>query len=350
MRREVRFLNKYVILANPGHNRIYFKTALEIAVSEIKAIAGSMDLHIENIGDEDLGLPASLCFTTEAELKEDQLKAIGTSSIYYALFQVMEGGLLKPVKVPDFHTFPESMVQILKYMGKTNEQFTRLLVNLAVAACGTRSEKITLMDPMCGKGTTLYEGLIRGFDVKGLEINAQWVQEIQTYVVRYMKEGRYKHKAQKSKKSDTKGKKIADIFKLTAAHNKKDFNDGNVQELELFTGDTRKTNLILKKKCCDIMVADLPYGVQHGSKNDKDKSMDRGPLGLLKKAVPAWSHVLKTKGSLVLAYNEFTMKYDHVAALLEENGFKVMNEEPFNNYIHRVDQSINRNLIVAVKQ
>ena len=43
------------------------------------------------------------------------------------------------------------------------------------------------------------------------------------------------------------------------------------------------------------------------------------------------------------------MKYDEVAITLEENGFKVLDEKPYHNYLHRVDQSINRNLIVAIK-
>lgn len=77
--------------------------------------------------------------------------------------------------------------------------------------------------------------------------------------------------------------------------------------------------------------------------------MSRSPLGLLREAIPAWNHILRTKGSIALSYNEFTMKYDEAVAVLEGNGFKVLNEPPYNNYLHRVDQSINRNLIVAVK-
>ncbi|MEA1959769.1 MAG: DNA methylase [Bacillota bacterium] len=342
-------MNRYVILANPGHNRIYFDTALRIAASELKAISGIYDMEIGEIEEGIIGVPHSICFSTEKALKEEDYRALGFSSIYYALFEIVEGGLLRPIVVPDFHTFPESMVQILKYNGKTNEQFTRLMVNLALSACKTGSDKITLFDPMCGKGTTLYEGFIRGFDVKGIEINEQWVQEIQTYVVRFLQEGKYKHKAQKSKQSDTNARKIANIFNLTAAAEKTDFNAGNVQTFQLFNADTRKANLLMKKKSCDIIICDLPYGVQHGSKSDKESTMSRSPLELLKEAIPAWQHVLKTKGSIVLSYNEFTMKYNDVAVALEGNGIKVLNESPYNNYLHRVDQSINRNLIVAVR-
>ena len=341
-------MNRYAILANPGHNRIYFAAALKIAVAELKALAGAYAMELHEIEEGSIGLPASICFSTKRELKREDFKVLGFSSLYYALFEIVEGGLLRPIAVPDFHTFPESMVQILKYNGKTNEQFTRLMVNLALSACGTGSDRMTLFDPMCGKGTTLFEGLIRGFDVKGIEINKQWVQEIETYIVRFLKEGKYKHKAQNSKQSDPKGKKIAHVFSLTAAAEKADFKAGNVQTFELFNADTRKADILMKKKSCDIIICDLPYGVQHGSKSDK-ANMSRSPLGLLKEAIPAWHDALKAKGSIVLSYNEFTMKYAGAAAALGENGFKVLDESPYNQYLHRVDQSIHRNLIAAVK-
>ncbi len=343
-------MKRYAILANPGHNRIYFDTALKIAVSELQAISGAYNMSIENIEEGADNLPASINFTTKKELTDEDFKILGSSSIFYAIFEILEDDLLRPIKVPDFHEFPESMVQILKYNGKTNEQFTRLMVNLALCACKTKSKKICLFDPMCGKGTTLYEGFIRGYDVKGIEINSQWYQEIQNYVLRFLKEGRYKHKAQKSRKNDEKNRKIADTYTLASASTKEKFKADDLQTFELLNADTRISDKIIKKKSCDIIVSDLPYGVQHASKNKQESSMNRSPIELLKEAIPSWNKLLKTNGSIVLAYNEFTMKYDEVAQVLSQNGFKVLDHEPFNGYIHRVDQSINRNLIVAIKK
>lgn len=342
-------MKQYAILANPGHNRIYFDTALTIAYSELKAIISSRGIEIQEIFEGELGLPACICFKTNEELKQEDFKAISTSSIYYALFEVVEEGLLKPIAIEDFKSFPESMIQILKYTGKTNEQFTRLMVNLALSACKTGSGKIRLIDPMCGKGTTLYEGLIRGFDVTGIEINSQWAQEIQTYLVRYLKMGKYKHKVQKEKRSGVNGKKIADCFIVDTASKKEEFISNNTQNFNLFVSDTRNAKLLIKKNSCDILISDLPYGVQHGSKSTAEQGMDRSPLELLKDCIPSWHNVLKVKGSLCISFNEFTLKYADVKEVLEMNGFKVLDEEPFNNYIHRVDQSINRNLIVATK-
>jgi tRNA G10 N-methylase Trm11 len=70
---------------------------------------------------------------------------------------------------------------------------------------------------------------------------------------------------------------------------------------------------------------------------------------LLAEALPAWKKVLKKNGAVVLSFNEFTLKWKDLAQLFESQGWKVMDEAPFTGYLHRVDQSINRNIIVAVK-
>lgn len=340
-------MKQYAILANPGHNRIYFDTAITIACSELEAIVGAFDIELMQIKEGEIGLPACICFNTKEPLDEMTLKAIGTSSIYYAVFEIVDNGLLKPITPNEFRVFPESMTQILKYTGKTNEQFTRLMVNLAVSACKTKSERLRLMDPMCGKGTTLYEGLVRGFDVVGVEIDDKWVHEIETFIVRFMKTGKYKHRIQTAKIPGSNGKKIADSFTLTAAVQKEDFLAGNYQTLQLFSADTRKLDSLIKKKSVDIIISDLPYGVQHGTKGDNNK--ERSPLWMLQVALPAWHNTLKAKGAIVLSFNEFTMKREDLAKLMEEKGFEVLDEKPYINYIHRVDQSINRNIIVAIK-
>ncbi|GAA4883585.1 hypothetical protein [Ferrimonas pelagia] len=342
-------MHQYAILANPGHNRIYFDTALKIARLELEAITQAQGITIEAFGEDDLGLPASVSFTTSQPMDDAALKAIVASSIYYALFEVQADGLLRPIKAPQIYTFPNGMSQILKYVGKTNEQFTRLMINLALSACKTQSEQIRLVDPMCGKGTTLYEGMVRGFNVEGIEINTKWTQEIQAYMVKYLKTGKYKHKVTKSKRNGPDGKKVADCFSVDTAADKADFAAGKLQNFKLYPGDTRQANLLLKKNSCDILVSDLPYGVQHGNKNAKDEKLDRSALTLLEEAVPAWRHGLKPKGAMVISFNEFTMKWRDVAKVLQANGLTVLDEAPYTGYLHRVDQSINRNLIVAIK-
>lgn len=335
----------YIILANPGHNRIYLDASLKISVYELMALSMKFDLGIYNISEFEGPLPAALQFSTEKVLSGEEMKILGQSSIFYALFK-QEGDLLRALEVPDFHVFPESMVQILKYNGKTNEQFTRLLVNLALSVCDTNSEKKTLLDPVAGKGTTLYEALIRGFDVKGIEINDKWTHECSSFLQRFMQEGRYKHNSNKGTFKDEKGRKIASVFNLECSADAEDYKKGDKQSLQVFTADTRISHTLVKNRSCDMLVADLPYGVQHGSRTDKNS---RHPIELIHEALPAWDALLKTKASLVLSYNEFTLRRTELALALQEASFTVLNEPPYNDFLHRVDQSINRNVIVAKK-
>jgi SAM-dependent methyltransferase len=339
-------MKKYVILANPGHNRIYFEAAMGIAVSELTAMATKMNVELKNMDNQYPGLPDAIYFESE-ELAADQLTLLSQMSLFYAIFEIKDE-LLKPLIVNDFHEFPESMVQILKYNGKTNEQFTRLLVNLAYSACKTSSNIPTLLDPMCGKGTTLYEGFMRGFHVKGVELNKKWTEEIQTYVVRFLKEGKFKHKSQKVKQTDPNGKNPAYGFTVVSAKNKEKYSAGQQTEMTVLHADTKVTNYYMKKKSIDMIVSDLPYGVQHGSKKNNHE-MSRSPIDLMHDALRSWHHVLKGGGSIVLAFNEFTMKYDDLSTLMKKYGYTVLEEDYYQNMIHRVDQSINRNVIVARK-
>lgn len=341
---------QYAILANPGHNRIYFESALTIARNELVALLSKMDVGHSDITQPDLGLPATLAFSTQQPLSDSQLSQLSASSIYYALFELKSDSLCKPVRVKPFNSFPESMSQILRYTGKTNEQFTRLMINIALSACETNSEKKTLLDPMCGKGTTLYEGLIQGLDVVGVEISPKSVQELQTFIVKYMKSGRYKHKLTKEKRTGSGGKKIADGFALDAAVSKELFTSGHAQSLKVYCADTRICNQVVKKNSCDVMVSDLPYGVQHGSKSASDVKMARSPLELIEEALLSWKVPLKVGGAIVLSFNEFTLKWSELASLFKENGFEVKESDPYVGFLHRVDQSINRNIFVAVKR
>jgi len=94
-------------------------------------------------------------------------------------------------------------------------------------------------------------------------------------------------------------------------------------------------------------VGDLPYGVQHASKKSKDKS--RNALPLLEEALPGWFKVLKPGGTIALAWNLFLIERAKMEAVLEKNGFKLAMPQGDESFVHRVDQAINRDLIVGIK-
>ncbi|WP_068312160.1 TRM11 family SAM-dependent methyltransferase [Polycladidibacter hongkongensis] len=344
---------RYALLVHPGHNRIYFETALAISQLELTALlqaAGQAPQGMEIVAQA--GIPTTLRFSLEGEAMAQTLAAIACSSSCLGLFQVIEQDLLRPVALPQIGTFPEGMNQILRYSGKTNEQFTRLMVNLAKSACLSEGAQKTLLDPMCGKGTTLLEGLIRGDNVVGVEINDKWLTDMQAYLIRYLKTGRFKHRIKKEKRSDERGRKLADGFLIETAATRDDFVADARQKLQVFASDTRNCDRLLRKQSCDMIVSDLPYGVQHGSKTAAKATPAKGtitrrPDELLAEALPGWVRAMKPGASLVISFNAFTLKTDRAAELCTQAGLQVLTEAPFAGYAHRVDQSINRDLVVA---
>lgn len=341
-------MKTYKIIINPNHNRIYYNESLNLAEKELQAICeNKIDISdLTQISSNNF--PLSLEFKANT-LNEEDISLISKLSSYFMLFEILDNQTYLPIESKCDNKFSDSLVEILKYNGKTNEQFTRLLVNIASNVSQSIDSNVILFDPMCGKGTTLYEGLIKGYNVVGCEINAKWYQDLQNYILRYLKEGKYKHKATKTKQS-FKGKKLADIFRLNLSDNKQDYLDKKYQTLEVFNADTYNSNKLIKKDSVDMLICDLPYGVQHGAKNNKGVKVDRSPYFLVKNSMRSWLDILKKSASLVFSFNELTIKYNDFKNMLEEFDLEVLDRYPYNSFIHKVDNSINRNVIVAIKK
>ena len=165
-------MTEYLLLANPGHNRVYLEAARTAAAAELCLLLPGCAVSEGEVG----GQPA-LRLCCEQPLEGEALARCARSSLFFALFERAEGDLLRPVTPPEWRYLPDSLNTILKYPGKTNEQFTRLLVNLAEGACLSLRDKPTLLDPMCGQGPTLFEAALRGWNAVGLEVQEQPVRK-----------------------------------------------------------------------------------------------------------------------------------------------------------------------------
>ncbi len=201
---------------------------------------------------------------------------------------------------------------------------------------------------MSGKGTTLFEAARFGYDTVGVETNDKWYQEAHNYMVRYLKMGRYKHKARTESRSEGK-RKIAQMVHLSFASTKEQYQAGEIQQMSFIHADTRMADKVVKKNSCDMIVSDLPYGIQHASKGQRGQAgiKSKSATTLVEEALPSWLTVLKKGGSMVLSFNTHTTKKADLAAICEQNGMTVMTESPFVGYEHAVDQAIRRDIIIA---
>src|SRR5258708_34489839 len=81
------------------------------------------------------------------------------------------------------------MAEIRRYKGKTNEVFTRVLLNVAIFAGAYSSqctERLRVLDPLSGGGTTLFLALAAGYDAFGIEHHRQDVATTFVFVRQYL--------------------------------------------------------------------------------------------------------------------------------------------------------------------
>lgn len=254
--------------------------------------------------------------------------------------------LLQPHPLPDVNRYPSDLLTTLKYQGKTNEQFTALMLHLAAAASQTKGDlnagTLRVLDPVAGRGTTLNQALMWGLSPVGVDIDKKDAELYRAFLTGWLREHRYKHTAQAQKLTVNK-KALGSQFHAELAVSKEAAKAGQQQSLELYTADTTNVGAFIKARSIDAIVADLPYGVQHGARSGA--SLQRSPLELLSAALPAWKGTLREGAAMALAFNRYTASFEAVAELLAKHGLTVLNNS--GDFRHRVDASIDRDIVIA---
>lgn len=329
---------EYLLLRHPGHSRIYLEASGPASLAELSVLLPDWTPETASL----CGQPAAL-LRGKAPLEGQALAACARASSFFALFR-REGEGLYPVEPPEWRYLPDSLNAILKYPGKTNEQFTRLLVNLAAAAGDGLRPVPTLLDPMCGQGTTLFEGAIRGWNAVGLEAQEQPVHRGADYFVKFLEAGRYKHKKAEEKRSQN-GRRIAQATLVDYAAQKQGWDSGDTRRVTFFRADCGLCGRLLPKNSVDLLACDLPYGVQHGASGSA--GLRRNAASLVGEAASGWLTVLRPGGGAALAFNRLTTPREQLAEAMETAGFLVL--PPLAGLEHRVDQAILRDVLVAKK-
>ena len=342
----------YGVLHHPNHNRVYFEASLKLAMAEFQIAAANLSTFCQDVQRRNIGGIDYLTFQTQVPLTDDDVVILYQMSFAYAVFEIAEGHdefCLRPISKVRKTFVDDSISSMLKYTGKTNEIFTRMMINVAYFSQKNR-EEIHLLDPIAGKGTTLYEGLIREYHVHGIEISDKVVHEAFHFLKRFLESARYKfdQKAVRISGPGKSFKALRHTFEVAAT--KEDYKNKQTKTVELIAGNSLYADKYIKKNTIDMIVGDLPYGVQHGNvTNEKQSSLTRNPAQLLDTCLPAWKAVLKTGGSIVLAWNCNVLPREQLVTILEKHGFQVMKEQGYLEFQHRVDQAILRDIVVGKK-
>jgi hypothetical protein len=342
-------MSRYAFLLLPSFNRVYAAASVELAQAELEVFAATLDGRVHGIGISDIAGVPYVTFECDDFAPRDAA-VLGNLSSLYALFEVTDGELLRPVPAPRLDRLDDDLITILKYAGKTNEQFTKLLLNVTLLSSRFATEmltrRFTVLDPLCGRGTTLNQALMYGYDAYGMDIDKRDTEAYSAFIQRWLKDKRLKHQADYTPVRRDK-KVIARRLHASFAATKDEYKSGDVQQLDVVLAESVHAPEFFRRDSADLIVADLPYGVQHGS--TAGAALTRGPLDLLAQCAPAWARVLRTGGALGISWNTFVAQRHDAAEALRAAGLTVLDGGPYLRFRHRVDQAINRDILVARK-
>lgn len=336
----------YGILLYPSANRVYAHASGALLRAELAVFGEALSTRPEEIGERRLGGVGYVTFSTAERLSEEDVALLSNLSALYALFELREDSL-RPLEVVPLEAFDSDLLTIQKYPGKTNELFTKLLLNVTLLSTSDPtaflSRPLHVLDPLCGRGTTLNQAMMYGLDSTGFELDKRDFEAYEQFIKTWLRSKRIKHTAESGQLRRNKVK-LGQRLEIGFGVTREQYKAGEIRRIDYYNCDTVTACELVKSGSVDVIVTDAPYGVQHGSHRPDDLS--RSPRELLANAVPKWVRTLRPGGALGISWNTHVTKREELAEILTGAGLAVR-ELP--EFAHRVDQAIQRDLVVAVK-
>ena len=309
-------MKKIAIQISPEAKAAYFSDYIQVAQQELTAVIGDISFSYIQRG--------ALEFF-ELELNDHDIEKTLRLSFVQGVYLV-EGELLRPLDLAADFPLHDDFIFGSKFKGKTNERLTQMLINVGLAAINAKPEQgVNLLDPMCGRATTLLWAMQYGIKARGIEQDPKALEDIHRNLKKGTKLRRQKHK-------------MSDGFVGGSKKNGKflDFSAENTS-MRVVIGDARNADQIFKKEKFDLLVSDLPYGVQHFT-----TEKTRNPLSVIDECIESWKSCLKQRGAIVLAFNSNNPKRNALINAFEKKGFQAL---PF-SASHRMSESIVRDVVI----
>jgi hypothetical protein len=341
----------YALLLRPAANRVYTKGVASLGVAELAVLAADvLQDALHGIEPTMIAGVDYVRFDTAVPLTRPGLAVLANHSSALALFELVGESNLVPVELHPVARLDDDLVTIPRYKGKTNEQFTKLLLNVTLAASPAARDwpdrRLRLLDPVCGRGTTLAHALVCGFDADGVEIDRTAYDAFRAFFVTWLKEKRLKHRTDTSlirRDGKVSGRRLEIAF----ARTKDEYKSDDVQRVRFVNDDTVMLATYYGKPVFDLVVADLPYGVQHTNRA-RPNARSRDPRELVDSALDGWIGAMKPAAAIGLSFNAKTLERDVLVDLLRTHGLEPRRPDD-HSFRHRVDHAITRDLVVAVK-
>ncbi len=336
---------QYAFAIKPHANARYALSMDKLALIEMQCLLRALDFQA-TVTQEKLAGTRFILIETQPIDEAGWRLLSGHSGIYFAALK--DGEWLKPLPLRQAAYLDADLAQVLKYKGKTNADFTLMMIHCALAASAfaLSGDPLTVLDPLCGRGTTLFCALQEGHHAAGIEIDKKAVHEADVYFKRYLQYHRLKHKRETVSATLPGGGSAAEI-RYSLSNSAQAYKAGDTRSLRLFQGSAAYADRMLGADGCQLIVCDLPYGVQHTA---KDKQGTATMQRLMEESFPAFHRALQKGGAAAVSFNTYTLRREALCEAMETAGLHILTDAPFNDFSHWVEQAVNRDMVIAVKR
>ncbi len=337
---------RYALLLKPHANVRYRQSLKKLALLELDCMLSSWGLDAKPHVEEMMYEPF-LVFETD-RMTDAAWAEISRHSAVCLAAEQMENGCLRPLERHAQGVLPDDLPHVLKYKGKTNADFTLMMLHCAKAASdfARADTPLTVADPMCGKATTLFCAMCEGHDGIGVDMDQKALQETDGYLERSLKWHRIKHKRTEQSRTLSGGGSVR-AASYVIAPDAQAMKDGKVIRCDLMGGDAARFGEMVKPSSVHLIASDLPYGVQHAPKEKGGLST----LGrLVARVAPGCLKALKPGGALAFSFNLNTLRRKEVEQVLANAGLHVLSEGPYADFSHWVEQAVERDIVIARKE
>lgn len=334
---------QYALLLKPLANEHAYQAEKKWALEELRCLLFAFGIQDSDAHYGIIGANEFLVFSLK-EARPEILMKVSMHSSACLFCEITQGETLRPLPPYRNQGLPMELPHILKYKGKTNVDFTRMMLHCAWALSAYPMENsLRLLDPMCGKATTLFCGAAYGMKTWGMDVSKKKLQEADGYLERFLQMHRWKY--QRNVKSFTLKKGFVRATEYISGKNAAELKTAPNQ-LTMMEADLRTAPELFREPSFHLIVSDLPYGAQHAPHENNRLST----LADLAASLAEISYrCLKAGGTLAFSYNENTLKTNVFRGLLKECGFRILNENYQLDFSHWMEQGIVRDVVIARK-
>ena len=197
---------RYALLLKANANRVFGESSFALARAELTALAASLGGGLREAERATIGGVDYVLVDAAGRLDDEQVRGLSNLSSLHALYEVDDVGRFLPVSIAPRQVLDDDLVTIQRYAGQDERGLHPSPRQPGAVGRGRTAmarwldgERLRLIDPACGRGTSLNRAALYGMDACGIDIDLRDVDAYRVFFTTWLKDKRLKHTVERAR-------------------------------------------------------------------------------------------------------------------------------------------------------